>query len=118
MAHYLLVHGAWGGAWYWRDTLSHLTRAGHRAHAVTLTGCGERAHLLTPAIDLETHIADVLGANTAIMGLAIDRAAGRVVIVAAVDNLVKGTAGAAVQCINLALGLPERAGLPTIGVAP
>ena len=62
MANYLLVHGAWGGAWYWRDTLSHLTRAGHRAHAVTLTGCGERAHLLTPAIDLETHIADVLGA--------------------------------------------------------
>lgn len=62
MAHYLLVHGAWGGAWYWRDTLAALIRAGHRAHAVTLTGVGERAHLLTPAIDLETHIADVLGA--------------------------------------------------------
>ena len=62
MAHYLLVHGAWGGAWYWRATLAALTRAGHRAHAVTLTGVGERAHLLTPAIDLETHIADVLGA--------------------------------------------------------
>lgn len=62
MAHYLLVHGAWGGAWYWRDTLATLIRAGHRAHAVTLTGCGERAHLLTPAIDLETHITDVLAA--------------------------------------------------------
>lgn len=62
MADYLLVHGAWGGAWYWRDTLATLTRAGHRAHAVTLTGVGERAHLLTPAIDLETHVADVLGA--------------------------------------------------------
>ena len=62
MAHYLLVHGAWGGAWYWRDTLHTLIRAGHRAHAVTLTGVGERAHLLSPAIDLETHIADVLGA--------------------------------------------------------
>ena len=62
MAHYLLVHGAWGGAWYWRDTLAALIGAGHRAHAVTLTGVGERAHLLTPAIDLETHIADVLGA--------------------------------------------------------
>ena len=62
MAHYLLVHGAWGGAWYWRDTLQTLIRAGHRAHAVTLTGVGERAHLLSPAIDLETHIADVLGA--------------------------------------------------------
>lgn len=62
MAHYLLVHGAWGGAWYWRDTLAALIRAGHRAHAVTLTGVGERAHLLSPAIDLETHIADVIGA--------------------------------------------------------
>ena len=62
MAHYLLVHGAWGGAWYWRDTLAALTRVGHRAHAVTLTGLGERAHLLTPAIDLETHITDVLAA--------------------------------------------------------
>ena len=62
MANYLLVHGAWGGAWYWRDTLATLIRAGHRAHAVTLTGLGERAHLLTPQIDLETHIADVLGA--------------------------------------------------------
>ncbi len=62
MANYLLVHGAWGGAWYWRDTLASLIRAGHRAHAVTLTGLGERAHLLNPQIDLETHIADVLGA--------------------------------------------------------
>ena len=59
MANYLLVHGAWGGAWYWRDTLATLIRAGHRAHAVTLTGLGERAHLLSPAITLETHIADV-----------------------------------------------------------
>ncbi len=59
MANYLLVHGAWGGAWYWRDTLNTLIRAGHRAHAVTLTGCGERAHLLSPSITLQTHIADV-----------------------------------------------------------
>ena len=62
MANYLLVHGAWGGAWYWRDTLSALIRAGHRAHAVTLTGLGERAHLMSPAIDLETHIQDVIAA--------------------------------------------------------
>lgn len=37
---------------------------------------------------------------------------------AAVDNLTKGTAGAAVQCMNLAAGLPETAGLPIVGVAP
>ena len=62
--------------------------------------------------------ADVLGANTALMGLAIDRAAGRVVVVTAVDNLVKGTAGAAIQSMNIALGLPEGRGLTVNGVAP
>jgi len=62
--------------------------------------------------------ADVLGANTALMGLAIDRAAGRVVVVTAVDNLVKGTAGAAVQSMNIALGLPEDRALTVNGVAP
>lgn len=62
--------------------------------------------------------ADVLGANTALMGLAIDRAAHRVVVVTAVDNLVKGTAGAAVQSMNIALGLPEDRGLTVNGVAP
>ncbi|MEV7633665.1 N-acetyl-gamma-glutamyl-phosphate reductase [Microbacterium sp. NPDC089318] len=62
--------------------------------------------------------ADVLGANTALMGLAIDRAANRVVVVTAVDNLVKGTAGAAVQSMNIALGLPEGRALTVNGVAP
>lgn len=62
--------------------------------------------------------ADVLGANTALMGLAVDRAAGRVVVVTAVDNLVKGTAGAAIQSMNLALGLPEGRALSVNGVAP
>lgn len=62
--------------------------------------------------------ADVLGANTALLGLAIDRAANRVVVVAAIDNLVKGTAGAAVQSMNLALGLPETRALTVNGVAP
>lgn len=59
MTNYLLVHGAWGGAWYWRPVQHALIRAGHNAHAVTLTGLGERAHLLSDAITLETHIADV-----------------------------------------------------------
>ena len=62
--------------------------------------------------------ADVLGANTALVGLAIDRAANRVVVVTAVDNLVKGTAGAAIQSMNIALGLPETTGLTVNGVAP
>ena len=59
MANFLLVHGAWHGAWCWRRVLPGLVQAGHRVHAVTLTGVGERAHLLHPGIDLETHITDV-----------------------------------------------------------
>ncbi|MDQ4214151.1 N-acetyl-gamma-glutamyl-phosphate reductase [Microbacterium sp. ASV81] len=62
--------------------------------------------------------ADVLGANTALIGLAVDRAANRVVVVTAVDNLVKGTAGAAIQSMNIALGLEETTALSTNGVAP
>ncbi|TQM13476.1 N-acetyl-gamma-glutamyl-phosphate reductase [Pseudonocardia kunmingensis] len=62
--------------------------------------------------------AATLGANTAQLQVAVDADAGRLVVVAAIDNLTKGTAGAAVQCMNLALGLPETAGLPVTGVAP
>jgi N-acetyl-gamma-glutamyl-phosphate reductase len=62
--------------------------------------------------------AAVLGANTVQLQLAVDPDAGRLVVVAAVDNLTKGTAGGALQCANLALGLPETTGLPLIGVAP
>lgn len=59
MANYVLVHGAWHGAWCWRDVLPLLWQAGHRAYTVTLTGLGDRAHLLSPSIDLQTHIDDV-----------------------------------------------------------
>ena len=62
--------------------------------------------------------AAVLGANTVQLQLAVDPDAGRLVVVAAVDNLTKGTAGGALQCANLALGLPETTGLPVVGVAP
>ena len=62
--------------------------------------------------------AAVLGANTAHIQVAVDERAGRVVAVAAIDNLTKGTAGAAIQCANIALGFPETTGLPTAGVAP
>ena len=62
--------------------------------------------------------ADVLGSNSMLMGIAVDEAAGRVVVVTAVDNLAKGTAGAAIQSANLALGLDESTGLPVNGVAP
>ena len=59
-----------------------------------------------------------LGANTCVMQVAVDAHAGRLVAVAAIDNLTKGTAGGAVQCANIALGLPETLGLPIAGLAP
>ncbi|MBP2708042.1 N-acetyl-gamma-glutamyl-phosphate reductase [Microbispora sp. RL4-1S] len=59
-----------------------------------------------------------LGANTAVLQVALDRRAGRIVAVVAIDNLTKGTAGGAIQSANLALGLAEELGLPLNGVAP
>ncbi|WP_427890353.1 N-acetyl-gamma-glutamyl-phosphate reductase [Kribbella sp. GL6] len=59
-----------------------------------------------------------LGANTVQLQVALDQRTGRAVVVAAMDNLTKGTAGAAVQCMNLATGLDETLALPLVGVAP
>ena len=59
-----------------------------------------------------------LGANTVQLQVTLDQRIGRAVIVAAMDNLTKGTAGAAVQCMNLAAGLDETLALPLVGVAP
>lgn len=60
----------------------------------------------------------VLGSNACHLQVTVDEAAGVLVAVGALDNLAKGTAGAAVQCLNLALGLPEQTGLTTVGLAP
>jgi N-acetyl-gamma-glutamyl-phosphate reductase len=62
--------------------------------------------------------ADTLGANTVHLQVALDHRTRRVLVTAAVDNLTKGTAGAALQCVNLALDLPETLGLPVAGIAP
>ncbi len=60
----------------------------------------------------------VLGSNHVQLQLAVDERAGRVIVCAVLDNLTKGTAGGAVQSMNIALGLPEQAGLEQQGVAP
>jgi N-acetyl-gamma-glutamyl-phosphate reductase len=60
----------------------------------------------------------VIGSNAAHLAVAVDEAAETFVAIAAIDNLVKGTGGAAVQSMNLALGWPETEGLSVIGVAP
>ena len=58
------------------------------------------------------------GSNTAHLSVRVDPRTGWVVVLSAIDNLIKGAAGQAVQCANLALGLPEGAGLPVVGVYP
>ncbi|MGW4202646.1 N-acetyl-gamma-glutamyl-phosphate reductase [Streptomyces sp. NPDC004726] len=62
--------------------------------------------------------ASVLGSNAVQIQVAYDETAGRVIAVSAIDNLTKGTAGGAVQSMNIALGLPEDTGLSTVGTAP
>ena len=61
--------------------------------------------------------ADTIGANNALIGLAVDEHANRLVSVCAIDNLVKGTGGAAIQSMNIALGLPEQTGLESISLS-
>ncbi|WP_444900316.1 alpha/beta fold hydrolase [Microbulbifer sp. VAAC004] len=61
MATFVLVHGAWQGGWCWRRVADRLRNFGHLVFAPTLTGLGERVHLLNDKIDLDTHIQDVLG---------------------------------------------------------
>lgn len=59
MATYVLVHGGGHGGWCWRRVASILRSAGHDVYTPTLTGLGERSHLLRPDVDLDTHITDV-----------------------------------------------------------
>ena len=98
-------------------------RVKHGLAAATVRAAWEAAYGDEPFVHLLPEgqwprTADVLGSNNIHLQVALDERTGRVIAVAAVDNLTKGTAGAAVQCANLALGLPEIAGLPTAGVAP
>ena len=60
MATFDLVHGAFVGGWSWRWLAPYLRGTGHEVHSPTLTGHGERAHLASPQIDLDTHIEDVV----------------------------------------------------------
>jgi N-acetyl-gamma-glutamyl-phosphate reductase len=73
-------------------------------------------HVLPPGQWPQTQ--SVLGSNAVQIQVTVDETAGRLIAVGVVDNLAKGTGGAAVQCMNLALGLPEETGLTTVGLAP
>lgn len=94
-----------------RSPLSQLRAAYEKAYA------GEPFIYLMPEGQLPRTGA-VIGSNAAHVAVAVDEAASTFVAIAAIDNLVKGTAGAAVQSMNLALGWPETEGLSVVGVAP
>ncbi len=57
---FVLVHGAWHGGWCWRRVARLLRARGHEVFTPTMTGLGERSHLLSAAVDLDTHIADIV----------------------------------------------------------
>lgn len=61
MAAFLVAHGAWSAGWAWKKMRPLLRARGHELFTPTHTGLGERAHLASPEVDLETHIADILG---------------------------------------------------------
>jgi pimeloyl-ACP methyl ester carboxylesterase len=61
LAAIVVAHGAWSSAWAWQKMRPLLREAGHELYTPSYTGLGERGHLANPAIDLDTHIADVLG---------------------------------------------------------
>jgi pimeloyl-ACP methyl ester carboxylesterase len=60
MSVYVLVHGAWGGSWCWKSIRAALQARGHHVFTPTLSGVGERSHLLSRQVNLDTHIADVV----------------------------------------------------------
>ncbi|MGH9173718.1 MAG: alpha/beta fold hydrolase [Vicinamibacterales bacterium] len=60
MATFVLVHGATVGGWCWRWVAPELRAAGHEVYTPTMTGLGERVHLASPAVDLDTHIEDIV----------------------------------------------------------
>jgi len=57
---FVLVHGAWGGGWDWRNVADRLSADGYRVYRPTLTGQGEHVHLSSTNVDLETHIEDIV----------------------------------------------------------
>jgi pimeloyl-ACP methyl ester carboxylesterase len=60
VATFVLVHGGWHGGWCWREVAPLLRQAGHTVPAPTLTGLGERAHLLASGVDLDLHARDIV----------------------------------------------------------
>ena len=113
MMQFVLVHGAWHGAWCWKRVTPLLRDAGHDVHAVTLTGVGERAHLLSAQIRLHTHVSDVLGV---IRDEELDRVVlvghsyGGVVVTGVADVLLRDAPGVLKHLVYVDGTAPEHCG--------
>jgi len=106
----VLVHGAWHGAWCWSRVLPLLRGAGVQSHAVTLTGLGERAHLLSPTIDLHTHIEDVIGlieAEELQRVVLVGHSYAGMMITGVAERLQRERAGLLVHLVYLDAALPR-----------
>ena len=118
---FVLVHGAWHGGWCYRDAISALRAAGHTVFTPTLTGLGERSHLNSQSITLETHIRDVCGCIDAeelsnvilcghsyggmvITGVA-DRMSSRIRTLVYLDAFIPEHGQSMNKCLELALSL-------------
>ncbi len=90
---FVLVHGAWHGGWCWSRVAERLRAAGHAVHTPTLSGLGERRHLISPQINLDTHIEDVVNTiefeelNEVVL---VGHSYGGIVISGAADRLPAG----------------------------
>lgn len=107
---YVLVHGSWHGAWCWARVLPLLRQAGHVAHAITLSGVGERAHLMGPGIDLNTHVQDVVGliqAEELQRVVLVGHSYGGIVITGVADRLQHEHPGLLAHLVYLDAVVPE-----------
>lgn len=105
----VLVHGAWHGAWCWHRVLPLLRAAGAESHAVTLTGLGERAHLMSAHIGLQTHVQDVLGlieAEELQRVLLVGHSYAGMVVTGVADRLQAAAPGLLAQLVYLDAVLP------------
>lgn len=136
MSNFVLVHGGFHGGWCWRRVADRLRAQGHAVWTPTLTGMGERSHLLSASVDLETHIADVMGvleyedleqvvlvghsyAGMVITGVA-DRAPGRLARLVYLDALLPEDGESSLDVLGaearqqVAAGPADPAGLPLV----
>jgi pimeloyl-ACP methyl ester carboxylesterase len=119
----VLVHGGFHGGWCWRKVTASLVAAGWNVYTPTLTGVGERAHLATPGVGLETHITDVTGlieceelhdivlcghsAGGMVVSAVADRLAHRILHVIYLDSVVPHSGESFFDALGEDSGMPQ-----------